>query len=163
MTRTSDVSSVADDMWRLTRVFERIRTQMMSELGSETEHTAMMLLFPLVRTGPMRTGALAEAVFSDASTVSRQVAVLVRDGLVERQADPADGRATILVPTPAARAVVDQKTAHRDAYLTDLFRDWKGADLHDLARLLDRMTELFETHKHELDLAASAVTAPVSR
>ena len=46
--------------------------------------------------------ALAAAVHSDPSTVSRQVAALVRAGLIERQADPEDGRASVLVPTPVA-------------------------------------------------------------
>ena len=51
------------------------------------------LLVHLVKGGPQRSGALAEAVHSDPSTISRQVAHLVRLGLVERTADPEDREA----------------------------------------------------------------------
>lgn len=142
MTRSADVGTVADDMWRLTRLFERLRPQV---LGDD-ECTRLMLLVPLRRQGPMRTGALAEAVHSDASTVSRQVADLVREGLVERRADPYDGRATVLVVTDKAERTVDEALEHRDAYLTELFDDWKGSDLKDLVRLLGRLADDLETH-----------------
>ena len=48
---------------------------------------------------------------ADPSTVSRQVASLVKAGLVERQADPDDGRASILVPTELGRAKVREHSA----------------------------------------------------
>ena len=49
--------------------------------------------------GPHRSNALAEAVHSDPSTVSRQIAALVKVGYVERRPDPADGRACLLAAT----------------------------------------------------------------
>ena len=76
--------------------------------------------------GPMRAGALAECLQSDPSTVSRQVAALVKDGLLERRADPADGRASLLVLTAKADAVL----AEHDRIRLDYF----AAD----ARRLDR-------------------------
>lgn len=41
----------------------------------------------------------------DASTISRSVAALVADGLVERRPDPTDKRATFLAVTPAGREI----------------------------------------------------------
>jgi DNA-binding MarR family transcriptional regulator len=98
----------------------------------------------------MRAGALADAIHSDASTVSRQVADLVREGLVERRADPHDGRASVLVVTDKAERMVDEALQHRDAYLADLLADWKGDDVKELARLLGRLTGALETQKHAL-------------
>lgn len=144
MSRSQDVAIVADEMWRLTRLFDRLRPQV---LGDD-ECTRLMLLVPLRQQGPMRAGALADTVHSDASTVSRQVADLVREGLVERRADPHDGRATVLVATDRAERTVDEALAHRDVYLADLFAEWKAADLKDLARMLGRLTHVLETHKH---------------
>ena len=46
------------------------------------DRAALVLLFPLVRLGPLRQGALAELVHADPSTVSRHVAALVERGLV---------------------------------------------------------------------------------
>lgn len=140
--RTRDIAAVADDLWRLTRFFARAKAQV---LGDE-EATRLMLLMPLRRQGPMRTGALAEAVHSDASTVSRQVADLVHDGLVERQADPTDGRATVLVLRPDAERLVDEAFAHRDAHFAELFAGWTSTDVQDLRRLLGRLTDAVEAH-----------------
>ena len=63
------------------------------------DRSTIFLLKALAMHGPRRSSELAAAVHSDPSTVSRQVAALVRDGLIERQADPEDGRASVLVPT----------------------------------------------------------------
>lgn len=48
---------------------------------------------------------LARATSVDFSTLSRQVAALVRRGLVVRRRDPADGRALALALTPRGRRV----------------------------------------------------------
>lgn len=140
--RTRDIAAVAEDLWRLTRLFARAKATV---LGDD-EATRLMLLMPLRRLGPMRTGALAEAVHSDASTVSRQVADLVQEGLVERRADPADGRATVLVPSAKAVRIVDEACAHRDAHFAELFADWTAADVQHLRRLLGRFADAVETH-----------------
>src|SRR5262245_11500612 len=72
----------------------------LSKLGG-FDRSAFILLKNLIHMGPSRSSALAAAVHSDPSTVSRQVAALVRDGLVERRADQDDGRASLLAATPA--------------------------------------------------------------
>ena len=70
-----------------------------STSGDGVEWAAYGLLFQLVNDGPRRSSALAETACVDPSTVSRQVAQLVKAGLVERQSDPEDGRASLLVAT----------------------------------------------------------------
>lgn len=140
--RARDIAAVADDLWRLTRLVTRAKATV---LGDE-EATRLTLLMPLCKQGPMRTGALAEAVHSDASTVSRQVADLVQERLVERRADPADGRATVLVPSAEAERLVDEAFAHRDAHFAELFADWSTADVQHLRRLLGRFADAAETH-----------------
>ena len=72
--------------------------------GDGVEWAAYGLLFQLVNDGPQRSSALAETACVDPSTVSRQVAQLVKAGLVERQSDPEDGRASLLVATERGRA-----------------------------------------------------------
>jgi hypothetical protein len=61
--------------------------------------------------GPRRAGALADAVHSDPSTISRQIGHLVKLGYVERTADPEDGRATLLAATDEGRRVLEEKPA----------------------------------------------------
>ncbi|HEX8520265.1 MAG TPA: MarR family transcriptional regulator, partial [Pseudonocardia sp.] len=89
------------------------------------------------------------AVHSDPSTVSRQSAHLVRLGLVERVADPADGRATLLVATDEGRRVFDENRALRNRRIAGLMADWPESDRQTFARLLTRFTDAFESHKNE--------------
>ena len=101
----------------------------------------------LAKDGARRAGALAEAVHSDPSTVSRQVAHLVQLGLVERVADPADGRATLLVATDEGRRVFDENRRLRNRGIATLMSDWPDDDRQAFVQLLTRFTDSFESHK----------------
>src|SRR4051812_22666906 len=96
---------------RLTRAVARAKSLSQAEAG-RMEYANFSLLVPLAEAGPMRSSALAEAVFSDPSTVSRQVAHLVDLGYIERRPDPDDGRACHLALTGSGVAALD---AHRRA------------------------------------------------
>jgi DNA-binding MarR family transcriptional regulator len=108
----------------------------MSKLGG-IDRSAVILLKYLVAMGPSRSSALAAAVHSDPSTISRQVAALVRDGLVERRADQEDGRASLLAATPAGTALLEEQRRRMGISLARVVRDWAPEDL-------DRFVELFE-------------------
>ena len=82
----------------------------------------------------MRASALAECVQSDPSTVSRQVAALVTDGLLERRADPEDGRASLLVLTPSARTSSSpSRTRSAAGTSRTMLEDWSERDLRRFA------------------------------
>lgn len=93
----------------------------------------------------MRSGTLAEAMFSDASTISRQVAGLVKRGLIERRADPDDGRASVLTVTDAGRELAEQLRKRRVEMLEHIVADWDRADREQLATLLRRFVDDYET------------------
>ena len=96
---------------------------------------------------------------SDPSTVSRQVAHLVQLGLVERVADPADGRATLLVATDEGRRVFDENRQLRNRRIAGLISGWSDDDRQTFARLLTRFTDAFESHKlRSTDAAGPART-----
>jgi DNA-binding MarR family transcriptional regulator len=97
------------------------------------------VLFHLVKDGPRRAGALAECAQVDASTASRHIDQLVRLGLVERRADPDDGRATQLVATDAGREMHARVLAARERMMADLLSDWPAEDVDTLAALLARL------------------------
>ena len=76
---TADAVSTA--LIRLVRLIERIHAQYQAENPDAVERATYLLLVHLVKDGPRRAGALAEAVHSDPSTISRQIAHLVQLGL----------------------------------------------------------------------------------
>ncbi|WP_424183965.1 MarR family winged helix-turn-helix transcriptional regulator [Actinokineospora sp. G85] len=121
------------------------------------DRSAFILLKNLLHLGPSRSRALAEAVHSDPSTVSRQVATLVKDGLVERRADPEDGRASLLAVTAAGVRLLEEQRARFALSLARMVRHWEPADL-------DHFIELFERflgdHQNYLPIMISECVGP---
>ncbi|GAA4417519.1 hypothetical protein GCM10023148_15540 [Actinokineospora soli] len=110
------------------------------------DRSVIVLLKNLVALGPVRLGTLADAVHSDPSTVSRQVAALVKDGLVARQADPADGRASLLVPTDEGLALLERQRARFAESIAQMVRHWDPDDLDRFIELFERFNADHEKH-----------------
>jgi DNA-binding MarR family transcriptional regulator len=148
---TTEELRAADDIGgqlvRLVRLIERVQSRRQVEHPDAVDPTTYLLLAHLVQDGPCRSGALAGAVHSDPSTVSRQAAQLVRLGLAERVADPADGRATLLIATDEGRRVFAENRQMRTRRVAGLLADWTTSDRHLFARLLTRFTDAVERHK----------------
>jgi DNA-binding MarR family transcriptional regulator len=80
-------------------------------------------------------------VHADPSTISRHVAWLVEQGLVQRVADESDGRATRLVVTDAGGAAVERLAEERTAQLSGMLAGWSDADLAALTGLFGRLLD----------------------
>jgi DNA-binding MarR family transcriptional regulator len=135
---------VSGQLIRLVRLMERKQAQYQAEHPDAVERATYLLLVHLVKGGPRRASALAEAVHSDPSTISRQVAQLVRLGFVERTADPEDGRATLLAATDEGRRVFEENRRVRNERIAEMLADWSVADRRNLAELLARFSTAFE-------------------
>ncbi|SDD82630.1 MarR family winged helix-turn-helix transcriptional regulator [Actinokineospora iranica] len=116
----------------------------MSKAG--VDRSSIVLLKTLVALGPSRSSALAGAVHSDPSTVSRQVAAMVKDGLLERRADPEDGRASLLAVTPAGMALLEEQRARFALSLARMVGHWDPADLDTFVGLFERFLADHEKH-----------------
>jgi DNA-binding MarR family transcriptional regulator len=98
-----------------------------------------LLLMTLEEAGAATIGALAATLGLDASTVTRQIAAMESDGLVDRAADPQDRRCSIISPSERGRALLRSVRARRSARVDSLLEGWSHADRRDLARLLERL------------------------
>ena len=148
---TSDRISL--QLVRLIRLMERKRLSKGRVGDDGIERAAYVLLTRLVIDGPHRSNALAEAVHSDPSTVSRQVAALVRIGYVERRPDPADGRACQLAATDEGHRVFEANRDLRNREISRITSDWDEADRERLVELMDRFTTALEAN-HPDDVPA---------
>ena len=92
----------------------------------------------LKRSGPLHSGAVAELLMADKSVISRQSRQLEALGLIEVRPDPADGRARVLVLTPAAS---ERVTAVQTGIMLDpaVLGSWSTEDLHRFAGYLARL------------------------
>jgi DNA-binding MarR family transcriptional regulator len=95
----------------------------------------------LARSGSMRISALAAALVLDISTTSRHVSALESDGLLARQPDPADRRATLLALTPAGREYLTSAIAERSAVLRAATATWADDDVAALHAYLNRLAD----------------------
>ena len=114
------------------------------------DHSPLFLLFQLAHHGPRRASDLAGQMCADPSTVSRQVAWLVKERLIERRADPDDGRASILVPTEKGLSTVREHSARRGATMQPIIADWPQHDRDDFLRLITKYTEGIEAHREQI-------------
>jgi DNA-binding MarR family transcriptional regulator len=89
--------------------------------------------------------ALAEGL--DPSTMSRRLASLAERGLIGREPDPADRRASLLTLTAAGRTAVEQERARRVGLITDALQQWDDDDRAALARLLSRLADTLEARR----------------
>jgi DNA-binding MarR family transcriptional regulator len=147
------IGALGEQVIRLQRAFAGMRQQLSATgatSGDGVEWAAYGLLFQLVNDGPRRSSALAERACVDPSTVSRQVAQLVKAGLVERQSDPEDGRASLLVATDRGRAAYAAKQEHRQRMFARVLDGWVDADVAALTALLTRFNDSFVEQRTSL-------------
>jgi DNA-binding MarR family transcriptional regulator len=152
-----DIDALAHQLVRLARLFERARADAATRYRDDVERAAYVLLVDLVTEGPRRLCALAEAVHSDPSTVSRQVAQLVGLGLVQRRPDPQDGRAALFSATEAGLRAFAEHRRVRNQRTAAVVAGWPAEDVCRLVGLLDRLTTDFEHYRAHL---ATGVNPP---
>ena len=106
--------------------------------GVEVERSAFVLLVRIEQLGAGRLSEIAAAAGIDVSTASRQVAPLVEQDLVAREADPTDKRATVHRLTPAGADALRRLRAARRDWLDGILSEFDDAEREAFADLFDR-------------------------
>jgi DNA-binding MarR family transcriptional regulator len=100
---------------------------------------SLALLVLLEGQGPLRARELAEISRVDPSVISRQVAALVADGLVDRVADPDDRRAQLLSLSPEGATVLSRGRRAMLAVVEERLSGWDPDELRASADQLARL------------------------
>jgi len=143
------------ELVRFVRLINKAKSQVAKQGPDGIERAAYAILFCLIHEGPQRTSKLAEFLHSEISTISRQSSSLVQHGLVERKADPEDGRACLLAPTDEGLRVFEENRKQRSQWLADVLKDWSEEDRQTLTRLFGRLNTDIEEHSPQLAETAS--------
>ena len=139
----------------LLRRSRAISARLAGELHPDLDGAAYGLLALLQDAGPLRASDLVTRLGLDKSTVSRQIASLVDLGLVERAADPADGRAQVLTASAEGAARLARiRDVRRARWESDL-SSWPPTDVATLAELLRRLNRMGEAREAEAGSSAS--------
>ena len=125
----------------LSVLFGRARSIALSlaaEVHPGLDSASYALLLNLMDRSPVRAAEVADQVNLDKSTVSRQIARLEELGLIERVADPSDGRARLVQVTVAGHRRLNAVREQRLAKLRARLDTWPVQDLREFSRLLRR-------------------------
>lgn len=158
-TRTARDDEIAAVEEQLRSLFVRVRAvwkEAAAAVHPDLQPVGYKILSAVVRRGPMHAGAIAESLEIDKSVVSRQVRQLEALGLATSAADPSDGRARIIEPTPVAIERVGRRSSRMQQQLYAQLRTWPADDVGELARLLARLTGDVLAEGEDRDRSADA-------
>jgi DNA-binding MarR family transcriptional regulator len=127
-------TSVSDLFWAVAR---RLRHASRESLAPwEVTPSQLRALGTLMRHGPVRPSALAKHLGIAPRSATEVVDALEDRGLVRRETDPDDRRATLVVVTDHGREVGQAIRAARAAEADRVFAGLDDGDRADLERLL---------------------------
>jgi DNA-binding MarR family transcriptional regulator len=146
---TSERSTLHDLERELTRFWRRSRvasTSIAAEVHPDLDvasYTVLVTISDLSGSlpGGVRAIDVAETLGLHKSTMSRNIAVLERLGLVAREPSAEDARARILTITEPGRASLDSAVTARRQRVSTILSRWSSADVRDLARLLGQLND----------------------
>ncbi len=144
MTTTAPDLDVAELASQLRLSVFRLARKLRREGEPEITPTLLAALSTIERHGSMTAGALAAHEQIQKPTCTRVIADLQDLGLIERIADPLDGRVAWVSVTSAARKLLQRVRMRRNVYLAKRMKRLAPEDLAVLARatqILDGLTE----------------------
>ena len=131
---------------RMAEGIVRLRDEILRRREPDAEGGAVELtpaqgaaLRAVVRLGPLRVGALAEALGVTVATASRTVDGLAALGLVQRAGDPSDSRAVRVAATPKGS---EEHRLRRDRFVRALERLLEELSEVERRRLADSLATL---------------------
>lgn len=125
----------------LLRRVRRVMSERAALVHPELNVTAYVLLGTLGQFGPRRASELADQFDLDKGAVSRVVHQLLELGLIERQPDPQDGRASILRTSELGDARLAEVAELRRRQVAEHLADWEPGTLQRLAEELREYNE----------------------
>lgn len=149
MASRPDASPLAAVERELTRLLRRARVTsgaIAAEVHPDLDFASYTVLITVLDLQEVLPGAVRAADVGDRlrlhkSTMSRNITVLERLGLIERLPLPDDARARLLHITPTGRRQLTTAIAARRARIAEVLGRWTGEDTNDLARLLTRLND----------------------
>ncbi|MCT9820869.1 MarR family transcriptional regulator [Microbacterium sp. W1N] len=138
--RTDAVRALEAEFSELITRMRRILTENANRVSPGMLPGAYKVFTTIARRESISQSALADTLIVDKGQLSRTVRELEQLGLIRREPDPADGRASILFPTPFGLERLAEARAPQENTLLDALEDWPVDDIHSLTRLLHALT-----------------------
>ncbi|MBD3940223.1 MarR family transcriptional regulator [Microbacterium sp. NEAU-LLC] len=138
--RTEAVRALEAEFGELINRFRRIITENANRVSPGMLPGAYKVFTTIVRRESVTLSGLAESLMADKGQISRTVRELEGLGLIQRTPDPADGRSSLLSPTPFGLERLEQARSPQESLLVDALEEWPLDDILNLTRLLHALT-----------------------
>lgn len=139
-----------DTAARLRQVIGRLSRRLRSTAAARDAGltpTAISLLLAVARAGRVRLSELAEAEGINPTMLSRVIAGMVQDDLLERSSDEGDRRAAWIEPTAAGRRLAERMRRERTSAVNQALESLPEADRRRIERALPALEALSEVLK----------------
>ena len=138
--RTVAVRALEGEFGELLNQFRQIAAENAHRLSPGLLPGAYKVFTTIARRESVTISALAEALLMDKGQLSRTVRELEHLGLVQRAADPADGRSSLLSPTrEGLERLADARRPYESSLLVRL-ADWPLDEIEHFTRLLSALS-----------------------
>ena len=130
---TDLIGTIEIELLRLVRHLETLGRR--NDLYGRVDRAGYLALRTLDEFGAMNINALSEKLHLDASTVTRQVAVMQTGGFVGRRPARDDRRSSVVVLTATGRRVMQSVERKRRRQFATLTKDWTDKDRKSFGRM----------------------------
>jgi DNA-binding MarR family transcriptional regulator len=144
MQRAEELARLEEEVGVLIRRVRRVIGERAAIVHEDLQPASYLVLNFLVIAGPQRSSALSEKFGVDKGAISRQVQHLVDLGLVDREPDPLDGRATLVSASDDAVIRMEAITNERRKWLGEQLSEWSEDDLRGFVTGLSRYNAALE-------------------
>ncbi|MFJ6532338.1 MarR family winged helix-turn-helix transcriptional regulator [Microbacterium sp. NPDC091662] len=134
--RAEAVRALEAEFGELITHFRRVITENANRVSPGLLPGAYKIFTTIARCERVTVSTLSERMLMDKGQVSRTVRELEDLGLIERTADPADGRSSLLELTPLGTERLSAARLPQEGLLLRTLEQWSLTDIGNLTRLL---------------------------
>lgn len=138
MSRADELGRLERELGVLIRRVRRVIGERARAVHPDLQPASYLMLTFLAAEGPQRSSVVSETFNVDKGAISRQVQHLSDLGLLVREPDPADGRATLISASPDAVRRMAGVDRDRRRWLDEQLVEWTEQDLRDFVTGLGR-------------------------
>lgn len=139
--RTEVVRALEAEFGELVTQFRRLIAENAERMSPGMLPGSYKIFTTIVRRESVTLSALAESLMADKGQVSRAVRELEDRGFVARTPDPADGRSSLLSPTPLGLERLAAARAPQESTLVSALDAWELDDIRQFTLLLRALRE----------------------
>jgi DNA-binding MarR family transcriptional regulator len=140
-TRLDALRQLETEMAVLLRRVRRVVGERARAVHPDLQPSSYLMLGYIRDHGPLRASVMGAVFDIDKGAISRQVQHLMELGLVDRQPDPEDGRATLLTLSADGQRRMESVADERRKSLDDRLSDWTVEDLAAFAGMMRRYND----------------------